>query len=41
MGADGKIILNWISDKMGECGLDSSGSGHRPVAVSCEHGNEP
>jgi hypothetical protein len=22
-------------------GLDSSGSGYRPVAGSCEHGNEP
>jgi hypothetical protein len=26
---------------MGRCGLDSSGSGHGPVAGSCEHGNEP
>jgi len=24
---------------MGGCGLDSPGSGHGPVAVSCEHGN--
>jgi hypothetical protein len=24
-----------------ECGLDSSGSEEGPVAVSCEHGNEP
>jgi hypothetical protein len=26
---------------MGECGLDSSGSGYGPVAGSCENGNEP
>jgi hypothetical protein len=27
---------------MGRCGLDASGSGEElPVAVSCEHGNEP
>jgi hypothetical protein len=25
----------------GECGLDSSGSGQRPLAGSCEHDNEP
>jgi hypothetical protein len=25
---------------MGECGLDSSGSGLGPVAAPCEHGNE-
>jgi hypothetical protein len=24
-----------------DCGLDSSGSGWRPVAGRCEHGNEP
>jgi hypothetical protein len=26
---------------VGGCGLDASGSGQRPVAGSCEHGNEP
>jgi hypothetical protein len=26
---------------VGECGLDSSGSGQGPVAGSCEHSNEP
>jgi hypothetical protein len=26
---------------VGRCGLDASGSGPRPVAGSCEHGNEP
>jgi hypothetical protein len=25
----------------GRCGLDASGSGQRPVAGFCEHGNEP
>jgi hypothetical protein len=27
-------------DKMGECELNSSGLGHKPVEGSCEHGNE-
>lgn len=31
-----KCVLNGVWD----CGLDSSGSGHGPVTVSCEHGNE-
>jgi hypothetical protein len=26
---------------VGGCRLDSSGSGYRPVAGSCEHDNEP
>jgi hypothetical protein len=26
---------------VGECGLDASGSRQRPVAGSCEQGNEP
>jgi hypothetical protein len=26
---------------VGNCGLDSSGSGQEPVAGSCEYGNEP
>jgi hypothetical protein len=26
---------------MGRCGLDASGSGQGPVAISYEHGNEP
>ena len=38
---DGRIILKWIlkiqDDRMG---LDSSGSGHRPITASYEHGNE-
>jgi hypothetical protein len=26
---------------VGGCGLDSSGSGYGPLAVICEHDNEP
>jgi hypothetical protein len=26
---------------VGRSGLNSSGSGYRPVEESCEHGNEP
>jgi hypothetical protein len=26
---------------VGSCEVDASGSGYRPVADSCEHGNEP
>jgi hypothetical protein len=37
-----KIILRRIlENRMGWNGLDSSGSGQRPVEGSCEHGNEP
>jgi len=28
-------------NKVGRCGLDTSGSGLGPVAGCCEHGNEP
>jgi hypothetical protein len=35
-------ILEWILEKEGgKNGVDASGSGKGPVAVSCEHGNEP
>jgi len=27
-------------DRVVECGLNSSGSGYRPVTVPCEHDNE-
>jgi hypothetical protein len=36
---DCKIILE--GNKVGRCGLYSSGSGWGPVAGCCEHGNEP
>jgi hypothetical protein len=39
LGVYKRIILNWILKQLD--GLDSSGSGHGPVADSCEHGNEP
>jgi hypothetical protein len=28
-------------NSVGRFGMDASGSGHRPVAGSCEYGNEP
>jgi hypothetical protein len=28
-------------NRIGEYGVDSSGSGQGPVVSSCEHGNEP
>jgi hypothetical protein len=41
LGIDGKIISEHIlGNKVGRCGMDASGSGYRPVAGSCEHGNE-
>jgi hypothetical protein len=38
LDVDGRIILNWILGQEGRCGLDSSGSGQRPVAGSREQG---
>jgi hypothetical protein len=41
LGVGGKIILErFLENRVGRCGLDSSGSGQGPVASSCEHGNE-
>jgi hypothetical protein len=41
VSVDGKIILKWILEKYGRSfGLDSSGSGLRPVAGSLLHNNE-
>jgi hypothetical protein len=34
-------IADEISDRMGWCGLDLSGTGKGPVEDSCEHSNEP
>jgi hypothetical protein len=39
LGVSGRIILKVILRKYG-CGMDSCGSGYRPVAGCCEHGNE-
>jgi hypothetical protein len=36
-----RIILKRILIRIGGCELDSVGSKLRPVAGSCEHGNEP
>jgi hypothetical protein len=39
---DGRIILEWIlGNRVGSCGLGSSGSGQGQVAGCCEHGKEP
>jgi hypothetical protein len=35
------IKIDLYQTGVGECGLDSTNSGYRPVAGSCEHGNEP
>jgi hypothetical protein len=41
-GVDGRMGLEWILGRVaGECGMDSPGSGHGPVAGCCEHGDEP
>jgi hypothetical protein len=41
LGTDGTIILKWVfKNKMGVCGLDSSGLGQEPMAASCEYSNE-
>jgi len=35
---NGRIILKWLlRSRIMWCELDSSGSGYRPVASSCEH----
>jgi hypothetical protein len=39
LDVDGRTISNWILGQW--CGLDASDSVQRPVAGSCEHGNEP
>jgi hypothetical protein len=42
LGIDGRIILKWMSEKLGSrVWLDSSGSARGPIAGSCKHGNEP
>jgi len=30
-----------LRERVGRCGLDSSGSGQEPAAESCENGKEP
>jgi hypothetical protein len=42
LSIDGGIYSNEsYGNRVGTCGLDTSGSGHGLVAGSCEHGNEP
>jgi hypothetical protein len=36
---DRRMVLKWILNKEGGSGLDSYGSGQRPVVCSCEYGN--
>jgi hypothetical protein len=37
----GRIILEWIMrNRVGNCGLDLSGTGQEPVMTSREKGNE-
>jgi hypothetical protein len=39
---DARVKLDgYLENRVGGCGLDSSGSGYGPVAGCCEHGNEP
>jgi hypothetical protein len=41
LGVDGRIILErTLENRVQCCGLDSTRSGQRPVAVSCEHSNK-
>jgi hypothetical protein len=42
LGVDMRMILKWIlNNRLEAFGLHSSVTGWEPVAVSCEHGNEP
>jgi hypothetical protein len=34
-------IRMYLTEIVGRCGLDASGSAWKPVGGSCEHGNEP
>jgi hypothetical protein len=38
LGVDGSVILKWIlNNRMGGCGMDSSGSVYRPVNTANNH----
>jgi hypothetical protein len=41
LSVDGKIILEWILDRVRGCGLEVFGLGQAAVAGCSEHGNEP
>jgi hypothetical protein len=42
LGVDWRILLKLSQrNRMERCGLDSCGSGYRPVAYRCKHDNEP
>jgi hypothetical protein len=40
---DRSMRLEWILSRLADegCGVDSPGSGQRPMAGCCEHGDEP
>jgi hypothetical protein len=40
-GLEGNIRMDVKRNMVGRCGLNSSDSGQGPVAVCCEHSNEP
>jgi hypothetical protein len=40
LGVNGMIILKWILNAVGKCGLDSYRSGQGLVTGSFEHGND-
>jgi hypothetical protein len=41
LAIDNRIILKWILNRMGGCGVDSCGSGFEAMVGSCEFGKEP
>jgi hypothetical protein len=41
LGRPGHRIKMDLNNRVGGCGLDSSGSGLEPMVGSCEHENEP
>ena len=38
---NGRIIYKWVLHRMGGCGVDSCGSGYKPVESTCEHDSKP
>jgi hypothetical protein len=40
LDVSGRIIFKLIQKRVCGCGVNSSGLGYGPVAVTCRHGNE-